>query len=47
MMNQYFFDTLLQKTGLTAYALRDALHTLFYNKIMSKDDGDNSYLLID
>jgi hypothetical protein len=42
-----FFDTLLEKTGLTAYALRDALHTLFYNKIISKDESDNRYLLID
>ena len=36
-----FFDTLMEKTGLTAYALRDALHTLFYNKIISKDESDN------
>jgi phosphatidylserine/phosphatidylglycerophosphate/cardiolipin synthase-like enzyme len=42
-----FFDTLLQKTGLTAYALRDALHNLFFCNIIAKDEGNNSYNLID
>jgi hypothetical protein len=42
-----FFETLLEKTGLTAYCVRDALHTLFYNKIITKNESDNSYILID
>jgi hypothetical protein len=42
-----FFDTLLENTGLTAYALRDALHTLFYNQIITKDENNNNYLLVD